>query len=271
MQRFRAIAKQSVRINSEISKQQNVQTAYARNQFIFYFFIQTEVNIREYRAWYGLGQAYEILKMPSYSLYYYKIAQELRPYDSRMLVALGETYEKLEQNANALKCYQRAYNVGDIEGITLLRLGNLYEKLGDIESAVPVYIEFCKDERSIADKGSLCRAYITLGNYYERSGQFDDASHYAYKCLAYDDVKIEAQALLNTIKNKRNISPLSPSMGPIDPAPEVSDPTTAASTSRPTTRSIHTSIMQMSMSMDMELSNFEMQDASDDSSTDTSG
>lgn len=226
------------------------------------------MNIREYRAWYGLGQAYEILKMPSYSLYYHKIAQELRPYDSRMLVALGETYEKLEQYSNALKCYQRAYNVGDIEGTTLLRLGNLYEKLGDIESAVPVYIEFCKDERSIPDKSSLCRAYITLGNYYERTGAFDDASHYAYKCLAYDDVKIEAQALLNTIKNKRNISPLSPSMGPIDPAPEVEDPTAAASTSRPTTRSLRTSIMQMSM--DMELSNFEAENESDDSSTDTS-
>lgn len=183
-------------------------------------------------------------------------------------MALGETYEKLEQFSNALKCYQRAYNVGDIEGITLLRLGNLYEKLGDIENAVPVYIEFCKDERSIVDKASLCRAYITLGNYYERNGNFEDASHYAHKCLAYDDVKIEAQALLNTIKNKRNISPLSPSMGPIDPAPEVEDPTTSASTSRPTTRSLRTSIMQMSM--EMEQSHFDVEEISYGSSTDTS-
>lgn len=226
------------------------------------------MNIRDYNAWYGLGQAYEILKMPSYSLYYYKIAQELRPYDSRMLVALGDSYEKLEQNAHALKCYQRAYNVGDIEGNALLCLGNLYEKLGDIESAVPVYIELCKDERSIADKASLCRAYITLGNYYERNGYYDTASHYAHKCLEYDDVKIEAQALLNTIKNKRNISPLSPSMGPIDPAPDVEDPSTSASTSRPTTRSLRTSIMQMSM--EMELSHFDIQDDTDESSTDTS-
>lgn len=147
------------------------------------------MNRRDYRAWYGLGQSYEILKMPFYSLYYYKIAQQLRPYDSRMLVALGETYEKLEKYANALKCYQKACNVGDIEGITLLRLGNLYEKLGDIENAVPAYIEFCKDERAIVDKSSLCRAYITLGNYYESIGKYDDASHFAYKCLAYEDVR----------------------------------------------------------------------------------
>ena len=31
-----------------------------------------EVNRRDYRAWYGLGQTYEILKMPFYCLYYYK-------------------------------------------------------------------------------------------------------------------------------------------------------------------------------------------------------
>lgn len=150
----------------------------------------SEVNRRDYRAWYGLGQSYEILKMPFYSLYYYKISQQLRPYDSRMLVALGETYEKLEKYDNALKCYQKACNVGDIEGVTLLRLGNLYEKLDNLDSAVLAYIEFCKDERSIVDKQALCRAYITLGNYYESIGQYDEASHFAYKCLAQEEVCI---------------------------------------------------------------------------------
>lgn len=169
--------------------------------------------------------------MPSYSLYYYKIAQELRPHDSRMLVALGETYEKLERYSNALKCYQRACSVGDIEGITLLRLGNLYEKLGDIENAVPAYIEFCKDERAIVDKASLCRAYITLGNYYESTGKYDEAAHYAYKCLAHDDVKTEAQALLNTIKNKRNTgsvaAAIAAAIGPA--APDLPSETTSTS------------------------------------------
>jgi hypothetical protein len=57
----------------------------------------SEVNRRDYRAWYGLGQTYEILKMHFYCLYYYKKAHELRPNDSRMLVALGESYEKLNK------------------------------------------------------------------------------------------------------------------------------------------------------------------------------
>lgn len=163
--------------------------------FMFYFNFNcfsinlcTEVNRRDYRAWYGLGQSYEILKMPFYSLYYYKIAQQLRPYDSRMLVALGETYEKLEKHGNALKCFQKACNVGDIEGIALLRLADLYTKMGDIESAVPAYLNFCSDERAAVDKGALCHAFVTLGNYYESIGNFDDASHFAYRCLEYDDV-----------------------------------------------------------------------------------
>ena len=37
-----------------------------------------EVNRRDYRAWYGLGQTYEILKMYHYCLYYYRQAQQLR-------------------------------------------------------------------------------------------------------------------------------------------------------------------------------------------------
>lgn len=82
----------------------------------------TEINNRDYRAWYGLGQTYEILKMPFYCLYYYKQAQQLRPNDSRMIIALGETYEKLDKFENALKCYYKACNVGDIEGMALIKL-----------------------------------------------------------------------------------------------------------------------------------------------------
>lgn len=80
------------------------------------------MNRRDYRAWYGLGQTYEILKMPFYGLYYYKQAQLLRPHDSRMVLALGEAYEKQDKIQDALKCYYKACNVGDIEGMALLKL-----------------------------------------------------------------------------------------------------------------------------------------------------
>ncbi|XP_052866586.1 cell division cycle protein 23 homolog [Anopheles cruzii] len=162
-----------------------------------------EVNKRDFRAWYGLGQAYEILKMPFYSLHYYKAAQTLRPYDSRMLVALGETYEKLEKIPDALKCYQKAYNVGDIEGVALYSLAKLYEKQGEMEKAIPAFLNFCSDEKVVADKASLCHAYITLANYYEKHEEFDKVIYFAYKCLDYEETKREAEALLKMIATKR--------------------------------------------------------------------
>lgn len=37
-----------------------------------------DVNRKDYRAWYGLGQAYELLSMHQYALYYYQHATALR-------------------------------------------------------------------------------------------------------------------------------------------------------------------------------------------------
>ena len=46
--------------------------------FLFLIWFLLEVNYRDYRAWYGLGQTYEILKMPFYCLYYYRQAHKFR-------------------------------------------------------------------------------------------------------------------------------------------------------------------------------------------------
>ena len=75
-----------------------------------------EVNRKDYRAWYGLGQTYELLKMSHYCLYYYRQAQYLRPNDSRMCVALGTAYEKLDRlqvkHKKNLKNLQRPVRIG---------------------------------------------------------------------------------------------------------------------------------------------------------------
>ena len=41
-------------------------------------FVVVEINPRDYRAWYGLGQTYELLELFSYATYYYGNAQKLR-------------------------------------------------------------------------------------------------------------------------------------------------------------------------------------------------
>lgn len=84
--------------------------------------IFTDVNRNDYRAWNGLGQAYEILGLNGYCIYYYSRAAQLKPDDSRMLVSLGEAYEKMDKIANALKCYYKAHSTGDIEGMALFKL-----------------------------------------------------------------------------------------------------------------------------------------------------
>ncbi|KAL1458494.1 hypothetical protein WDU94_008640 [Cyamophila willieti] len=67
-----------------------------------------EINNLDYRAWYGLGQTYEILRLPYYGLYYYKQAHMVRPNDPRMLAALGEAFEKQEKISEAMKCYNKS-------------------------------------------------------------------------------------------------------------------------------------------------------------------
>lgn len=80
------------------------------------------MNPKDYRAWYGIGQTYEILKLYSYSLYYYKQVYLMRPNDSRFIVALADVYVKLEKWDEARRCYIKAYSVGDCEGTALYKL-----------------------------------------------------------------------------------------------------------------------------------------------------
>lgn len=37
-----------------------------------------EINQKDYRAWYGLGQAYELLGLPYYALHYFRRATQVR-------------------------------------------------------------------------------------------------------------------------------------------------------------------------------------------------
>ena len=52
-----------------------------------------ELNPRDYRAWYGLGQTYEMLHMPYYALHYFRRATQLRPKDARMWCVLAGCWE----------------------------------------------------------------------------------------------------------------------------------------------------------------------------------
>ena len=67
-----------------------------------------DVNRRDYRAWYGLGQTYEVLEMHSYALWYYKRAAGLRPWDGKMWMAVGTCYQKMGRDLEGIKALKRA-------------------------------------------------------------------------------------------------------------------------------------------------------------------
>lgn len=89
-----------------------------------------DINPRDYRAWYGLGQAYELIMMPYYALYYFRKATQLRPHDARMWCAMGQCYEneQLCRDDAAIQCYKRAVSNNDREGIALHKLAQLHER-----------------------------------------------------------------------------------------------------------------------------------------------
>lgn len=174
-----------------------------------------EVNSRDFRAWYGLGQTYEIMKMHYYSLYYYWKAQQLRPNDSRMLVALGDGYEKLDRLQEAKKCFWKAHSVGDVEGIALMRLARLYERLNEEEQAAAAYSQYINQVhrqttlRRIVDQANfyaneeIAQAYKYLANYYLRQNRLDEAYYSAQQCTSYNETKEEGKALLRQIAHLR--------------------------------------------------------------------
>ncbi|CAG8463759.1 9999_t:CDS:2 [Diversispora eburnea] len=92
-----------------------------------------EINAKDYRAWCGLGQTYEMLKMPYYALYYYQHSSAIRPSDARMWTRLAALYEQTNAPTEATKAYTRSLSCTDIdvnsETQAIVKLASLYASL----------------------------------------------------------------------------------------------------------------------------------------------
>ena len=130
-----------------------------------------DVNRRDYRAWYGLGQTYEVLEMHAYSLWYYKRAAGLRPWDGKMWMAVGSCLQKMGRDLDGIKALKRAlladsyYDAGvgssfgsggrerggTMDPEILLQIAGMYERLED-EGEAKAYMEMCvAQEEGAAD------------------------------------------------------------------------------------------------------------------------
>jgi tetratricopeptide (TPR) repeat protein len=67
-----------------------------------------EIDQRDYRAWYGLGQIYELLHMHHHALYYYWHTTTLRPTDPRMWSAVANCLDQSNRPHEAIACLERA-------------------------------------------------------------------------------------------------------------------------------------------------------------------
>ena len=85
----------------------------------------------DYRAWYGLGQTYELMHLYVYAAYYYQKAVALRPYDARMWSALGSVLLAMDQTDAAILAFRRA----DEDPVAVQKLATLYRERGNVEEA----------------------------------------------------------------------------------------------------------------------------------------
>ncbi|VVC29327.1 Hypothetical protein CINCED_3A016590 [Cinara cedri] len=162
-----------------------------------------EINKYEYRAWYGLGQTFEILGMFKHSLHFFKQAQLLRPFDSRMIIAVGNVYEKLGNMDMAFQSYLKGRAMGDDEKLGLIYLAKLYVVIHRPDDAAKMFLEYIEEHGLDEQTRDHSYAYMFLANYYLARLNYDQAFHYAQKCLNYTETKEEAKALLKTIVHER--------------------------------------------------------------------
>lgn len=123
-----------------------------------------DINRRDYRAWYGLGQTYEMLEMYQYALWYYKKATGLRPWDGKMWMAVGTCLQKLGRNRDGIKALKRALladtyyessnssfgsavgldraALGQLDTDVLIQIALMYDNL-DEEDEARAYMELC--------------------------------------------------------------------------------------------------------------------------------
>ncbi|KAG5483631.1 hypothetical protein CUR178_08298 [Leishmania enriettii] len=67
-----------------------------------------DLNERDYRGWYNLGQIYELLEAYHHALYYYWHTTSLRPADPGMWVAVANCLEHDGRIAESIACLERA-------------------------------------------------------------------------------------------------------------------------------------------------------------------
>ncbi|CBI27728.3 unnamed protein product, partial [Vitis vinifera] len=166
------------------------------------------INPCDYRAWYGLGQAYEMMFMPYYALHYFRKSVFLQPNDSRLWIAMAQCYEtdQLQMLEDAIKCYKRAANCNDTEAIALHQLAKLSKELKRSEEAAFYYKKDLERMEAEEREGpNMVEALLFLATYYKSQKRFEEAEIYCTRLLDYTGPEKEtAKSLLRGMRKAQS-------------------------------------------------------------------
>lgn len=151
-----------------------------------------ELDPKDYRAWYGLAETYEVSDMNLYAIYYYYKAILTRPQDSRLWVALGTCYEKMGKTNESTKCYEKAERLKDREGVVLHRLARLYSRLNMTEKAAKCFTESLSRKDAENDTGEeTIEAIMFLKQYYLSKNMHEEAANYARRLYDFGGAELD--------------------------------------------------------------------------------
>jgi len=161
-----------------------------------------DVNRKDYRAWYGLGQAYEVLDMGFYALFYFQRAAALRPYDPKMWQAVGSCYAKMGRVEQSIKALKRALVAGTYyETVTPTPTASFKTSIGSTAQGA--------ERSTVQDKGKATGRKLLdpetlhqIAGLYEKVGDLEEAARYMELTVA-QETGASGRAIAGFEKQKR--------------------------------------------------------------------
>ncbi|KAH6630590.1 anaphase promoting complex subunit 8 [Chaetomium sp. MPI-SDFR-AT-0129] len=172
----------------------------------------------DYRALFGLGQAYDALEQPDLSLHYYLRASTIRPSDTDLLQAVATGLAAMSRLEEAIKVLKRALACSASEdGVAakqtraelLFRLGSLYNEAHNREEATAC-LEMCLDKAlegeatcrpagtsERLDMAMIPKAQLLLAQWAVEDGDCPRARYFASQIEQQSELGREAQDVLS--------------------------------------------------------------------------
>ncbi|KCZ78461.1 hypothetical protein H311_00506, partial [Anncaliia algerae PRA109] len=97
---------------------------------------------KDYRAWFGLGQAYSALRIFQFALVFFKMSVNIRPNDAFLWLTFGNCYAKLKKD-DCSKCFLKAYTLGEKE--SLVYLADYYKNQKKYSDSVKYYEKYVNE------------------------------------------------------------------------------------------------------------------------------